>query len=818
MHDLTIPELISRCEELHHSLGKMYNAYSGESNRITSALGDLKQRVLNKSGFDIGLVGLYSTGKTTLLKALFHDYGLARVDLPTESIITTQIPTVVRLVPDGAPVQDKCVVSMLSRSEYMKGFLWGLTKLCSRIASRLQVPQEDLVVPSQEDDLEVWIRDSLKPFLGRYLGSNNQQASASKVEELLGAATFARELPAVAKEEEKGYVDALAVISDPAKARGVKLVIFSLPAVGLKHEIRLVDLPGADAPIAAHQYYTYDFIERRADAIIFLKSVDKPSLTDLEKELLLHLKDHLHTSSNQAASSQKGYLMLVYNKFFDLDVTAAAQAEIQAVCNVAGVDESQCYKVSALISLMHLHAKEDASRAEEYFLKKGLNITWSKFLQLSSDVGPARIEDLVGISKLRKDLLEYSQEILPGIAKRRACSRVSAVLDAMRTIVSGIQLQDEPIAIGDASEVSLYEDAYKSFRENLRQVEERLVRFIGDLGVVSVLGTTEALKQMPRSEGFLGKSFRKLSFVTSDVSDGNAEQEDMSVEPESGATSSPDEIMRKLVDDVFPGIDLRAMTISIETERKGRAFVHSHELELDVIRRTNNQIRDEFLRILKEATLLKLETLREEEEFQKAVIEVDAAVVEGDVLRFSFKKEFDLFMDQLALKLSESCDSVAELAIRQLDVVGRYSNDLAAVAKMECKDQRDSDEKKAALTRFLQKQYKVLLEQAFDKLRDDGAKLVAQVVAAAIEEKFGESSFRPQVAADAKKRRVAAEFDGKKIPTSVFEAIDQAIHAQLISSKESANKKVQAGLGERQRERSAVLADIDTLQSKLSAS
>jgi len=790
-------EAINASERLHDILKDQYKDYAQKAHALSNEFQKLREESV-KNTYNIGVFASYSAGKTTLLKTSFFDFGLANIDLPMEQVITTQVPTFLKLNPipkENTPKEPTASITYFNSDEFLEVINWKVEKLAKKY-------QANLTPINDKEQIKDWLEKTVLPKLQQYMQPN---AFDDMKKDVLNMSTLMQEQErqtSTAHVAMETDIDkALSTIKDKDSSQRVKAVTIYLDAPGLKHHVSLTDLPGIDAPLSsAHLFYTYNFIETQANAAIFIKSVDKPNLTELEDDLLGHIQKHLvdkWDTSSEIPSEFKEFF-LVYNKYHDLDVTEATKAEILNVARKVNIQDTHVFKVSALLALFDQQVQDssDPTSIKEYYAGKGYRPSWAQYEKLKKEHGEQLIK-FVGISDLKHALWEFCQKTLPELTQTRRMNTLRGILSGMESNLDHAKLSQEDIDKGIPVELQRYKREGKHFKDNLQALERMLVSFIDALKEkVMSIGEGEPSQLTVKIRGTQAPSKKtKKRHIQRGATDGNSVKEldaNQSQDDKRQTLSSPLQVMKLLEGEVFPSINLLKWTNEIRFQRDNRRYVHSHELEMRAIIQVNDYIRNKFKQILRKATITEFDKTQKRENFTAHIRFVDVAAKGCHIYTSNFHEMFNQFMEGIRNTLESSCKVVAELAIEELDSVGIYSGDLNKVAELSCNNRQEADQKQEALIMFFQSKYSELLENAFDILKEKGCTKLTQDVASAIEKEFAELSYRPNVVGDVARLRAEKDVKGERWSKSEFEQIGEQIDALIVLTEQEINKKIEA--------------------------
>ena len=155
----------AKLSDLFTNISTMYNDIVTEfpefgTVKLAQTLEEEEKYFASAQGFyKIAVVGSYSTGKTTLLKTLFFDRGLYEVDLPTAADITTQVPTIIKMIPEYT---ENCYVraDAITPADFMSAVRWTI----DQIAQKVSIDKPDFANLSP-NAFQNWVNDVAIPVL-----------------------------------------------------------------------------------------------------------------------------------------------------------------------------------------------------------------------------------------------------------------------------------------------------------------------------------------------------------------------------------------------------------------------------------------------------------------------------------------------------------------------------------------------------------------------------------------------------------------------------------------------------------------------------
>lgn len=801
--------------------------------------------------YKVAVVGSYSTGKTTLLKALFFDRGLYEVDLPTSADITTQVPTIIKMIPGfSGPVEVHA--DSLTRADFIDALRWMVDQINKRVA--LERPNfQDLTA----NNLSRWVEEVAIPVLNQPVRGGTGVTQEHYIGELREAVQIFRTLePGYKIPTINSVASALMAIKDAKASRILRSISISVPGRNITYPIQLVDLPGMDVPNLAHKQFSYKFIAEEADAVLFLKDAQKPSFTEGEEELLTHIVSKLFDIQHKC--------FFIFNKWHDTDHPGAEKA-VREVINKYHFQSRNIFRISALPALIYMEEKEGVDIESKY---RRAQQEWaiSVYNDLKKQHGSKLLTEM-GAVQLREFLEYYCENNLPMLAIKNHVDTLNEVLKVMNKRME--ELQIEP---GSAKMMANIEDpnltkcqnAVDTFHENVHGIERRLDDFADSLqesinkllegshGKVTVINQHQ-LDDLP--PGKLARLFHKMGFgKKSKPATASSGLQTMS-RPAPGSMSPtmrkptmpapvnqtlrkapgkkspkeldvpggleetgvifddipdlmqqdgqqelvpqrPVDILTYLEKDVFPDIDVYQRVRVIRHYTAGRSKVHSHEIELAVIRDVNKCLREKFLEVLTSIVEHHIEVLCRTID-NEGYIDNIAKILLDLNLNLDLHNLFVKFMESLKTRLNEACGVMAEMAIKKLDEVGVYNEDLNRVAMLACESQEQSRKKQQLLIEYLRRNYEKHLALAFRTLGEEGWDELAEKIAKNREKLVGLLGRHHLIASKIFEERKTMKGRGVNFELALFEQVEEALREKMAVLKDVAKEGLELKLTQR---------------------
>lgn len=231
---------------------------------------------LEKRIVEVAFVGVEKSGKSTLINAIIqNDF------LPAERERTTYTVTTVKY-----GESEKIKISFHRESEFLDVFRQLL---------------KDIRYPGYESmNLEVLTKEKLKDHFKRLeiedkeLYENHKATTMQDLEEIIEGKEIILELlrryggrSIETTEEFRRYKE---FITDRYKSRTVRELEIYTPLLRELNNIVIYDLPGFDSPTAIHKKFTIEKI-KRADAVVFVREAERPSLRQLEVQVIIKTRE-----------------------------------------------------------------------------------------------------------------------------------------------------------------------------------------------------------------------------------------------------------------------------------------------------------------------------------------------------------------------------------------------------------------------------------------------------------------------------------------------------------------------------------------------
>jgi len=412
--------------------GKRADLFNDIKKKLENYIWKIENNIL-----EVAFVGLEKAGKSTFANAF-----IGRELLPSQRERATYIPTEVRYSPEG-----KVEVYFYSKERFLKVFRSMLREV--NYPKWEKVTLETVSV----EDFKKHFKSLEKKNKTLYEKHKNKLERdileiLERKEEIEKLLTGDKQ---VFKEDEiesyKRY------IVDPHLSRAVeRVVIYSSKLQGLENVV-IYDLPGFDSPTFTHISYTIDFL-KKADAIVFVREADKPSLKGPEVDVLLKTKE-----DDGVPIKEKLFFFLT-----KVDVLESR-------------DEVEEVRKKFIVDLKRNELYLDESRiflgsAKAYFErnKKDSSPRWQKLkaLGLPGD----------GIDRIKRSLVEYNQSVRRKLLKTRVNRFMeSSIKPFLEELKKDVDYLDNNI---DAIAVSIEEvkKIYFKLQENLPSQLEALINQI----------------------------------------------------------------------------------------------------------------------------------------------------------------------------------------------------------------------------------------------------------------------------------------------------------------------------------------------------
>jgi len=804
--------------------------------------------------YKIAVVGSYSTGKTTLLKALFFDRGLYNVDLPTAADITTQVPTIIKLIPGYD--EETCYVRAdpITPADFIIAVRWTVEQIVQKIS--MEKPNFSDLTPTS---FNTWVNEVAIPALKQPVRGGTAATQEHYIAELREAVQIYRTLDTGYKLPPINSIKAaLDAIKDGKASRTLRSISISIPAQNITYPIQLVDLPGMDVPNLAHRQFSYKFIAEEADAVLFLKDSQKPSFTEGEQELLTHISSKLYDIQQKC--------FFIFNKWHDTDHPGAEKA-VRELINDYHFQSKNVFRVSSLPALMYLEEREGVDLEAKY-RKNQQEWAISSYRELKQQFG-ARLLTEMGIVQLREFLEYYCENSLPMLALKNHGEVLLDFLKAMGKRLEEIIVDPKSgqvdTSVFEDSDISRCKAALDSFKENVHGVEKRLDEFADSLqqSIEKLIETTrgkvvmfDEVENAETPKGRLAKLLEKIGFrrptfqsrsvklsgspakmleapkpekpkpskgkpkagktpkeldvpggepeedtVLFDEDQSETEQEPDLIEDDGMTPMTPQrpvDILTYLTKEIFPSIDVYQRVRVIRNYTAGRSKVLSHEVELAVIKDVNKALREKFLEVLVGIVAHHIEALCRTIDNEGYIDHIEEILTQFNLsLYIQPHTMFIKFMDTLKTRLNEACGVMAEIAIKKLDEVGVYNDDLNLVASMICDTQEQCRKKQESLIEYLTENYKKHIAIAFQTLRDEGWDELSEKIAKGRESLVGLLGRHDVIASKIFDERKAMERRGQTYERALFEQMEDALREKFAVLKDVAKEDLEVKVTQR---------------------
>ena len=520
-----------------------------------------------------------------------------------------------------------------------------------------------------------------------------------------------------------------------------------------------------DVPNLAHRQFSYKFIAEEADAVLFLKDAQKPSFTEGEQELLTHISSKLYDIQKKC--------FFIFNKWHDTDHPGAEKAVREVIENYH-FQSRNIFRVSALPALMYLEER-DGTDIEAKYRRNKQEWANNNYRELKQQYGNRLLAEM-GIEPLKEFLEYYCENSLPMLAVKNHSETLHDFLKAMSKRLEEIvvNLQEgniHPTMLEPGDELSRHEAGIASFRECVHEIEARLDEFTDSLqhSLEKLIETTRG-KVMLFEDGEFeavprGTISRLLYRITNrkkrkvrnksprelDVPGGIEESvvfEDDVPEPDLDPIDNdehgelvpqrPVDMLTFLVKEIFPHIDIYQRARVIRNYTSGRSKFLSHEIELSVIKDVNKSLREKFLEVLVTIVAHHISSLCRTIDNEGYIDRIENILSQFNLnLYIQPHTMFAKFMDELKNKMNEACKIMAEMAIKKLDEVGVYNDDLTRVAAIPSDTQENCRKKQDIFIEYLTENYKQHIAIAFQTLLEEGWDELAEKIAKGREQLVG---------------------------------------------------------------------------------
>ncbi len=279
----TLIELMSKFVQDNQRLLFM-NEIVYEFKMIEHEVDDLVYR-FSKNSYEIAVMGLEKSGKTTLINAIL---GISL--LPAKRGRCTYVPTELRSC--ASVDQERIEIEYLSLEEFENHK--------KEVEKVLQKNGDEAIVEFMNDDLNEKQEENVPvQNKSRKLKKNEDFNNSSidwveeykeiKEVEITTRKYLGKPKEIVRNDKNVNYEERITeTVSDPGIARAVKRVVLYTTHLKLgndESEVTLYDVPGYDSPFIMHKKQSKENASK-SDAIIFVKKFESPSLKQVENHML----------------------------------------------------------------------------------------------------------------------------------------------------------------------------------------------------------------------------------------------------------------------------------------------------------------------------------------------------------------------------------------------------------------------------------------------------------------------------------------------------------------------------------------------------
>jgi len=817
----------AKLAEVFSEVGNIYNEIVTElpefaTVKFAQTLEEEDKYFASAQGFyKIAVVGSYSTGKTTLLKSLFFDRGLYEIELPTAADITTQVPTIIKLIPNFSE-KSQVKAEVITRADFIAALRWMLDQITKKI---------DLPRPGFEEltpqTFAGWVEKVAAPILMQPVRGGTGATQEHFLRELREAVQIFRTLdPGYRMPTINNIATALSAIKDPKASRTLRSISIAIPARNITYPIQLVDLPGMDVPNLAHRQFSYKFIAEEADAVLFIKDSQKPSFTEGEQELLTHIASKLFDIQQKC--------FFVFNKWHDSDHPGAEKAVRDVIQNYH-FQSRNIFRISALPALMYLEEK-DGRDIETKYRKSQQEWAITSYKELKHQFGE-KIFTEMGVKQLKDFLEYYCENSLPVLALKNHTATLNDLLKAMTKRFEDLQKEAEEgtiiVETYEHPNLAKCKAAIDSFKENIHGIESRLDDFADSLKesleklieggrsramiwsgketsnqpngkilqLFHKLGLIRLKENAPLPVTDLPKKLQDLDIPESDVDEETVLFGDVDItsdEPMDFVPQRPVDIMTYLLKEMFPNIDVYQRVRVIKNYTAGRCKVHSHEIELAVIRDVNKALREKFREVLTGIVDHHIDTLCRTIDNEGYMDHIESILGQLNLnLYIQPHMMLAKFMTNLKTRLNEACEIMAEMAIKKLDDVGVYNHALNEVASLPCDTQDECIKKQKHLIDYLRKEYEKHLIIAFKTLSEEGWDELSEKIARGRENLVGLLGKHHIISTKIFDERHSLDRRGVPYELALFENVEHALREKLAVLKDVAKEDLEVKVTQR---------------------
>ena len=325
---------------------KLFKSFGKEFSLIKTDIEDLSLRITKKS-YEIAVMGMEKTGKTSFVNAL-----LGQQLLPTKRERCTYIPTEIRSCLSAN--DERIEIDYLTTHEF-DSILKEVEAKRKEIKKIGRFNPDSLKSSSEIEKDRENFEDALETTKGDELISSAINWD-DEYKEIISLQAESREYlnkgkKVINKKESKAsdFEELIhETVSDPKIARAVKTVVIYTSNLKLGTEecdVVLYDVPGYDSTTIMHKKQSKENA-KKADAIIFVKKFESPSLKQGENEMLkifdaidgcLPLKDKLIVAitSIDAANSSLDFKQTMDSIYRVFDSKSIRKERIFPVCSAA---------------------------------------------------------------------------------------------------------------------------------------------------------------------------------------------------------------------------------------------------------------------------------------------------------------------------------------------------------------------------------------------------------------------------------------------------------------------------------------------------
>lgn len=386
-----------------------------QAKELKAALARSERALSSHRPYVVGVAGQSSAGKTTLLDALFGDYGLSGVDLPIGETTTTYVPTTIRLK-RGALTSPECFAEPHEPDDVLRALTVTVNGILQRQKGRTLPDNPSL------DELDRALKRVDQTRLdtdGQATFKQCKQAAERiKAGDSSGAARSDRESVSADRARD--------IIGAEESMYQYRQVMIDLCHPDLPHAIDIVDLPGFDVSTTLHRHFTYDFVTY-ADGLLLVKPVARFTFTPAENQFWAELMQHF------GAMHANKMLLFIVNGYADLKRDAKLDDKIRAKAAELHIKDHHLHKTSALYArILKAALRDDTGLDKAIERYKETGATGAHLRELASRHGGVDgVLRHIGFSDLEEAITGFLFHELPDAKQREEESELRSLHSTM---------------------------------------------------------------------------------------------------------------------------------------------------------------------------------------------------------------------------------------------------------------------------------------------------------------------------------------------------------------------------------------------------